>query len=52
MLAPSSMSMATEDLDEQFYALASDEDVTDIDELNKVCSGQSDCAPSSALTTA
>lgn len=36
MLAPSSMSMAPEDLDEQFYALASDEAVTDIDELNKV----------------
>ncbi|GAA2818999.1 HsdR family type I site-specific deoxyribonuclease [Saccharopolyspora taberi] len=36
MLAPSSMSMAPEDLDDQFYALASDEDVTDIDELNKV----------------
>jgi len=36
MLAPSSMSMEPEDLDEQFYALASDEDVTDIDELNKV----------------
>jgi len=35
-LAPSSMSMEPEDLDEQFYALASDEDVTDIDELNKV----------------
>ncbi|MCV7176337.1 type I restriction enzyme subunit R domain-containing protein, partial [Mycolicibacterium sphagni] len=28
--------MAPEDLDEQFYALASDEAVTDIDELNKV----------------
>ncbi|QZH62855.1 HsdR family type I site-specific deoxyribonuclease [Mycolicibacterium farcinogenes] len=36
MLAPSSMSMAPEDLDEQFYALASDEAVTDIDELNNV----------------
>lgn len=36
MLAPSSMSMTPEDLDEQFYALASDEAVTDIDELNKV----------------
>lgn len=36
MLAPSSMSMEPEDLDEQFYALASDEEVTDIDELNKV----------------
>ncbi|MBM4542534.1 HsdR family type I site-specific deoxyribonuclease, partial [Rhodococcus hoagii] len=36
LLAPSSMSMEPEDLDEQFYALASDEDVTDIDELNKV----------------
>lgn len=36
MLAPSSMSMEPEDLDEQFYALASDEDVTDIDELNTV----------------
>lgn len=36
LLAPSSMSMAPEDLDEQFYALASDEAVTDIEELNKV----------------
>lgn len=36
MLAPSTMSMEPEDLDEQFYALASDEDVTDIDELNNV----------------
>jgi type I restriction enzyme, R subunit len=36
MLAPSSMSMEPADLDEQFYALASDEDVTDIDELNNV----------------
>ncbi|OBB07635.1 deoxyribonuclease HsdR [Mycolicibacterium fortuitum] len=36
MLAPSSMSMTPKDLDEQFYALASDEAVTDIDELNKV----------------
>ena len=36
MLAPSSMAMEPEDLDEQFYALASDEDVTDIDELNNV----------------
>lgn len=36
MLAPSSMSMTPEDLDEQFYALASDEAVTDIEELNKV----------------
>jgi type I restriction enzyme R subunit len=36
LLAPSSMSMEPEDLDEQFYALATDEDVTDIDELNKV----------------
>jgi len=36
LLAPSTMSMEPEDLDEQFYALANDEDVTDIDELNKV----------------
>ncbi|MHC6591555.1 type I restriction endonuclease subunit R [Arthrobacter sp. C152] len=36
MLAPSSMSVGPKDLDEQFYALASDEDVTDIYELNKV----------------
>ena len=36
MLAPSSMSMGSDDLDEQFYALASDEDITDIDELNMV----------------
>lgn len=36
MLAPSTMSMQPEDLDEQFYALAGDEDVTDIEELNKV----------------
>jgi type I restriction enzyme, R subunit len=36
VLAPSSMSMQPEDLDEQFYAIAGDEDVSDIDELNKV----------------
>lgn len=36
MLAPSSMAMEPGDLDEQFYALAVDEDVTDIDELNHV----------------
>lgn len=36
MLAPSSMSMAPEDLEEQFFTLASDENVTDIYELNKV----------------
>lgn len=36
MLAPSSMAMDSKDLDEQFYALAADEDVTDIDELNQV----------------
>lgn len=36
MLAPSTMSTEPEDLDEQFYALANDEDVTDIEELNKV----------------
>lgn len=38
MLAPSTMTMPTEDLDEQFFALAEQEDVTDIDELNSVLS--------------
>lgn len=36
LLAPSSMSMTPEDLDEQFYSLAGAEDVTDVDELNRV----------------
>jgi type I restriction enzyme, R subunit len=36
MLAPSSMRMSAEDLDEQFFALAEQEEITDVDELNKV----------------
>lgn len=36
MLAPSEMTMATEDLEQQFFALTDEEDVTDIEELNKV----------------
>ena len=36
MMAPSTMTMPAEDLDEQFFALAEQEDVTDIDELNSV----------------
>ncbi|PPF44841.1 deoxyribonuclease HsdR [Pseudoclavibacter sp. AY1F1] len=36
MLAPSEMTMATEDLEEQFFAIADEDDVTDIEELNKV----------------
>lgn len=36
MMAPSTMTMPTEDLDEQFFAIAEQEDVTDIDELNSV----------------
>jgi type I restriction enzyme, R subunit len=35
-LAPSSMRMSTEDLDEQFFALADEEEITDVEELNKV----------------
>jgi type I restriction enzyme R subunit len=35
-LAPSSMRMSTEDLDEQFFALAEQEEITDVEELNKV----------------
>jgi type I restriction enzyme R subunit len=35
-LAPSSMMMRNEDLQEQFFALADKEEVTDIEELNKV----------------
>lgn len=35
-LAPSSMRMSTEDLDEQFFALAEEEEITDVEELNKV----------------
>ena len=35
-LAPSSMRLPAEDLEEQFYALAGEEDVTDVDELNRV----------------
>jgi type I restriction enzyme R subunit len=36
VLAPSSMRMSSEDLDEQFFALADEEEITDIDELNRV----------------
>jgi type I restriction enzyme R subunit len=36
MLAPSSMRMSAEDLDEQFFALADQEEITDIEELNRV----------------
>lgn len=36
MLAPSSMRMSTGDLDEQFFALADKEEVTDVEELNRV----------------
>ncbi|WP_327025189.1 type I restriction endonuclease subunit R [Micromonospora sp. NBC_01739] len=35
-LAPSSMRLPAKDLEEQFYALAGEEDVTDVDELNRV----------------
>lgn len=35
-LAPSTMRLPEEDLETQFYALAGEEDVTDVDELNKV----------------
>jgi len=35
-LAPSSMRMSIEDLDEQFFALAEEEEITDVEELNKV----------------
>ena len=36
MLAPSSMRMSAEDLDEQFWALADQEEITDVEELNRV----------------
>jgi type I restriction enzyme R subunit len=36
MLAPSHLTIPTERLDEEFFALADGEDVTDIDELNRV----------------
>ncbi len=36
MLAPSSMRMSSEDLDDQFFALADQEDITDVEELNRV----------------
>lgn len=36
MLAPSTMTMTNEELQEQFFAMAEEEDVTDVDELNKV----------------
>jgi type I restriction enzyme R subunit len=35
-LAPSSMRMSREDLDEQFFAIAEEEEITDVEELNKV----------------
>lgn len=35
-LAPSSMRLPAKDLEEQFYALAGEEDVTDVEELNRV----------------
>jgi type I restriction enzyme R subunit len=36
MLAPSSMRMSREDLDEQFFELAAEEEITDLEELDKV----------------
>lgn len=36
MLAPSSMRMTDAELDQQFFNLAADEEITDIDELNRV----------------
>ncbi len=36
MMAPSNMTIPTEQLDEEFFALADSEDVTDVDELNRV----------------
>jgi type I restriction enzyme R subunit len=36
LMAPSSLRLPTERLDEEFFALAEDEEITDIDELNRV----------------
>lgn len=36
MMAPSNMTIPTEQLDEEFFALATGEDVTDVEELNRV----------------
>ncbi|MEV8440111.1 HsdR family type I site-specific deoxyribonuclease [Actinosynnema sp. NPDC051121] len=36
MMAPSNMTIPTEQLDEEFFALADAEDVTDVEELNRV----------------
>jgi type I restriction enzyme R subunit len=36
MMAPSNMTVPTEQLDDQFFALAEGEDVTDVEELNRV----------------
>jgi type I restriction enzyme R subunit len=36
MMAPSTMTIPTEQLDDEFFALAETEDVTDVDELNRV----------------
>jgi len=36
MLAPSNLTIPTERLDEEFFALAGSEDVTDVEELNRV----------------
>jgi type I restriction enzyme R subunit len=36
LMAPSSMRLPTERLDEEFFALAEDEEITDIEELNRV----------------
>ncbi|PZG19845.1 type I restriction endonuclease subunit R [Nonomuraea aridisoli] len=36
MMAPSNMTIPTEQLDEEFFALAESEDVTDVEELNRV----------------
>ncbi|WP_040837376.1 type I restriction endonuclease subunit R [Nocardia brevicatena] len=36
MMAPSNMTIPTEQLDEEFFALAEGEDVTDVEELNRV----------------
>jgi type I restriction enzyme, R subunit len=36
LMAPSSLRLPTERLDEEFFALATDEEITDIEELNRV----------------
>jgi type I restriction enzyme R subunit len=52
MMAPSNMTIPTEQLDEEFFALADAEDITDVEELNRVLDRAVGIRASSVPTTA